>query len=623
MERLSDPLRHRGPDGGGEWTDAAAGIGFGHRRLAIIDVSEHGAQPMVSASGRTVISYNGEIYNYLTIRQQLAAAGVRFHGSSDAEVLVEAIDNWGVAPTLERLNGMFAFAAWDRYDRVLTLARDRLGEKPLYYAERDGQVGFASELRALRKLPSFCDTINETSVAAYLRWSFVPHPHTIWKGVRQLAPGTMIEFRGSDRNVVGQANTWWSLADAEAAGRTGRGERVPADATEQLDALLSDAVRLRLTSDVPLGAFLSGGVDSSLIVALAQKHLSRPLSTFTVRMPDIGFDESAHAIAVASHLSTDHHVVDLSEKEALATIPELSRVYDEPFADPSMLPTLLLSRKARSLLTVSLSGDGGDEVFAGYNRHVHGDALWRRSRRLSAPMRRRLGRALLRPSPGVVDRGARFLPSRWRRPNMGDKVQKLGRLFLEEGTSSWESLTSTWPTDDFPMASGAVPPTFAPGPELSNIESMLWFDTTVVLPDEMLTKVDRASMSTGLEVRVPFLDHRVVEWAWALPLSAKIGGRQGKKIVRDVLHRYVPRDIVDRPKMGFDPPIGAWLRGPLRPWAEDLLGPDRLRRDGWLDPEIVGRHWKEHISGARNWDYRLWSVLMFNGWLDAVAAGRI
>ena len=633
IDHATESLRHRGPDRGDRWTDAQAGIAFGHRRLAIVDLSEHGAQPMVSASGRTVVVCNGEIFNFQAIRRELTERGATFSGTGDTEVLVEAIDTWGVRDTLERVNGMFAFAAWDRSVRTLTLVRDRLGEKPMYYAERGQQVAFASELRALRRIPDMCTEIDDASVAAFLRWSFVPHPQTIWRGVRQLAPGTLVEFRSSNGRLEARTETWWSLADAEERGRAGRAAPVAADAADRLEDLLGDAVRLRLIADVPLGAFLSGGVDSSLVAALAQRHSGTPLRTFTVRMPDIGFDESVQARAVAAHLATEHETVDLSERDALAVIPELAQIYDEPFGDPSMLPMVVLSRQARTNLTVSLSGDGGDEVFAGYNRHVHGAAAWRRSRRLPTPLRRSLGWALLRPSPRFVDRAAGRLPSRWRKPNAGDKVQKLGRLLRDDGATAWESLVTTWPADDFPLAGGRLhpglgfPPAPAAGPELGPplgpVESMLWLDTVMVLPDEMLTKVDRASMSTGLEVRVPFLDHRVVEWAWALPLSAKVQGGHGKQIVREVLHRHVPAALVDRPKMGFDPPLGAWLRGPLRPWAEELLGADRLRRDGWLDAAIVRRHWDEHRAGSRNWDYRLWSVLMFNAWLDASAAGRI
>ena len=618
---MSGSLAHRGPDSAGTWFDTEAGVGLGHRRLAIVDLSSLGAQPMMSAGGRIVVSFNGQIYNYQEIRRRLSRAGVRFRGASDTEVLVEAIDAWGLATTLEQLNGMFALSVWDREQQTLTLARDRLGEKPLYYTQHDGVFAFASELRALRQLPGFAEDLDESAVTAFLHWSFVPHPGSIWKDVHQLAPGTLLEVTASPR-LATSLHTWWSLAATEARRKTERASPVPVDAADRLESLLSDAVRIRLTSEVPLGAFLSGGVDSSLVAALAQQHSTRSLRTFTVRMPEIGFDESEAAGAVAAHLGTDHHLIDLTARDALETIPQLATIYDEPFADPSMLPSVLLCREVRSGLTVSLSGDGSDEAFGGYNRHVHGANVWRKSRRLPGPLRRAMGRTLMQAPPKMIDRGARMLPTRFRVPNAGDKVQKLGLVLRSDTGQAWERMVAIWPADELPLVRPlALPP--IPTVDLSPIESMLWLDTKIVLPDQMLTKVDRASMSVGLEVRVPFLDHRIIEWAWSLPLEAKVHAGQGKRVVREVLHRFVPSTIVDRPKMGFDPPIGAWLRGPLRPWAEELLSPRRLHDDGWLDPQIVARHWKEHLNGSRNWDYRLWSVLMFTSWFEAQRTRRI
>ena len=619
VNAMTATLTHRGPDSGGVWTDVEQGLSIGHRRLAIVDLSPLGAQPMVSHSGRTVVSFNGQVYNHQEIRRRLTRAGVQFRGGSDTEVLVEAIDAWGLRRTLDEVNAMFALAVWDRSRSVLTLARDRLGEKPLYYTIDDGWVAFASEIRALRVLPEVARDVDPTAVASYFHWSFVPHPQTIWSGVAQLAPGTLVEIAAQPEFVV-HHECWWSLETVEKNGQQARQGSIPKDSADRLESLLSDSVRIRMTSDVPLGAFLSGGIDSSLIAALAQQHSTRSLRTFTVRMPDIGFDESASAAAVADHLGTEHHLVDLTEHDALEMVPRLSAIYDEPFADPSMLPTALLCREVRSMLTVSLSGDGGDEAFGGYNRHVHGADVWRRSRRLPGPVRRLIGSTLLRAGPATIDRGARMLPGRFQVPNFGDKLQKVALVMGSGEEQIWERLASTWPRSELPLQRAGAPPPVA-AIDLSPVESMLWLDTKIVLPDQMLTKVDRASMAVGLEVRVPFLDHRVIEWAWSLPLDAKIRDGLGKRVVRDVLHRMVPPAIVDRPKMGFDPPIATWLRGPLRPWAEEMLAPSRLADDGWIDANVVGRHWSEHLSGTRNWDYRLWSVLMFSSWLEGQKTG--
>ena len=625
---MSDAIAHRGPDDSGIWIDGVAGIAFGHRRLAVIDLSPAGHQPMVSASGRTVLVFNGELYNHHEIRRELEQAGHRFRGRSDTEVLVEAIERWGVRRALERSNAMLAIAVWDRDRRVLTLARDRLGEKPLYFGRIDNGrgLGFASELKALRVLPGFDTSIDERAVASLMRWSFVPHPLTICRGAAQLAPGTILEVRAVNGAIVTDEVRWWSIGDVAARGQTSRRQAEPADATEHAVELLRDSVRLRLESDVPMGAFLSGGVDSSMVAALAQESMSgAPLRTFTVRMPEVGFDESEPAAEVARHLGTDHTTIDLSERDALEAIPSLPRIYDEPFADPSMLPTALLCSVTRQHLTVSLAGDGGDEVFGGYNRHALGHALWRRAGRVPRPLRRLAARSLLIPSPSLVDATAtrlrRVLPDRLDLRNPGDKVQKMAAMLGTSGTDLWATLAATWPNPEALMVRDVPKEDLAAFAIVLEdpVEEMLLLDTELVLPDEMLVKVDRASMASALEVRLPFLDHRVVEWAWTLPMSAKVSGGQGKRIVRRALRNYLPDAIVDRPKMGFDPPLAAWLRGPLRPWAEELLSEQRLRDDGWFQPAPIRKAWAEHLSGSRNWDYRLWAVLMFNAWLTEYA----
>jgi len=616
-------LRHRGPDDEGVWADPDAGVALAMRRLAIVDLSPAGHQPMVSASGRYVLVFNGEVYDHRALRARLEAAGARFAGHSDTEVLLAAVDAWGLRAALERANAMFGLALWDRAERRLTLARDRLGEKPLYYGWAGADLVFGSELKALRGHDGFRPEVDRDSVAAYLRAGFVPHPRTIYRGVATLAPGALVTFAaGGSAGSMPEPERWWSLGDTVTAGAGARRGEVPADAVDHLDELLGDAVALRLQADVPVGAFLSGGVDSSAVVALAQARGCGPVRTFTIAMPDAGFDEAPQAKAVAAHLGTEHTEVRLSVADALAVIPRLATIYDEPFGDPSAVPTVLVSEVARRFVTVCLSGDGGDEVFAGYNRHVLGPMLWRRLGALPSPARRAAAAALLSPPRAVWDRAGALLPARVRVRNPADKVEKLSRLLgCTDVAGVYKSLAGQWDDPAGVVLGSKEPPTVAdqPGgwPRLHGaLEEFLWLDTAMVLPDDMLTKVDRASMSVGLELRVPLLDHRIVEWAWQLPSASKLRDGRGKWVLRQVLDRYVPSALVDRPKMGFDPPLGAWLRGPLRDWAEDLLAPARLADDGWFDPAPIRVQWDDHVAGRRNNDYRLWSVLMFQSWLD-------
>lgn len=617
-------LRHRGPDDEGTWVDPEAGVALALRRLAIVDLSPAGHQPMVSAGGRYVLVFNGEVYDHRAVRARLEAAGGRFVGHSDTEVLLAAIEAWGLEGALGHTNAMFGLALWDRRERRLTLARDRLGEKPLYYGWAGADLVFASELKALRAHGDFAAEVDRDSLAAYLRAGFVPHPRTIYRGVATLPPGSSVTFdAGAAPGSMPPARPWWSLADVVDAGAGDRRRPVPDGAVDELDELLGDAVGLRLQADVPVGAFLSGGIDSSAVVALARAGAAGPVRTFTVAMPDVGFDEGPEARAVAAHLGTDHTEVELSVADALGVIPRLGTVYDEPFGDPSALPTVLVSQVARRHVTVCLSGDGGDEVFAGYNRHVLGPRLWRTLGRLPPGARRAAAAALLRPPGPWWDAAGARLPSRLRVRNPGDKVEKLSRLLgAPDAAGLYGRLAGQW-DDPASLVSGAAEPVTLAGrrdrwPALHDtLEEFLWLDTAMVLPDDMLVKVDRASMAAGLEMRVPLLDHRIVEWAWRLPAAAKVRDGQGKWVLRRVLDRYVPRSLVDRPKMGFDPPLGGWLRGPLREWADDLLSPARLAADGWFDPDPVRARWREHLAGGRNHDYRLWSVLMFQSWLDA------
>jgi asparagine synthase (glutamine-hydrolysing) len=626
--RMAATLRHRGPDAGGTWADAEAGVALGFRRLAIIDLSDEGNQPMTSACGRYVAVFNGEIYNFRELRRQLEPAGPRFRGHSDTEVLLAGFTTWGVESTLRRCNGMFALAVWDREARVLQLARDRIGEKPMYYGWAGGAWLFGSELKALRAHPGFRAEIDRDALALYLRHKYVPAPFSIYRGIRKLPPGTLLTFDGAVPGQEPEPAPYWSPREAAEAGPDPRLEA--GDATEQLDALLREAVGLRMEADVPLGAFLSGGIDSSTVVALMQAQSSRPVKTFTVGYEDPQFDEAADAMAVARHLGTDHTALCVTPRDCMEVIPRLPELYDEPFADSSQIAVYLVSELARRHVTVSLSGDGGDELFGGYNRYVWGPQAWRKAQRLPRPLRRAAAAALTSRSPEswehLLRRLGRLAPGAANQRLAGDKLYKLARLFgvsrpeelYLELVSHWsEPLSLVVGARDLPTAP-TEPERWArvPGPA----EHMMFLDLITYLPDDILTKLDRASMGVSLEARVPLLDHRVVEFAWQVPLALKVRDGTAKWLLRQVLHRYVPPHLVERPKMGFGVPIDRWLRGPLRDWAEALLDRSRLASDGYLDPQPVRARWEEHLSGRRDWQYPLWDVLMFQAWLDETKA---
>jgi asparagine synthase (glutamine-hydrolysing) len=623
-------IRHRGPDDAGSWADERTGVALGHRRLSVIDLSPAGHQPMVSASGRFAIVFNGEIYDYQDLRAELESQGVAFRGHSDTEVLLEAIERWGLVPALQRTIGMFAFALWDAKDRVLHLARDRMGEKPLYHGFAGGDFLFASETKALRAHPSFTGGLDRDTLALFLRLAYVPAPHCVFEGFRQLPPGCTLSLPHSAL-VAGPAACaahvpapYWSLREAARAGLADPFTGTVEEAVDELERLLRDAVRRQVVSDVPLGAFLSGGIDSSTVVALMAVQSTEPVRTFTMSFREKDHDEALFARAIARHLGTRHEEQVVTPEEALAVIPQLPEIWDEPFADPSQVPTFMVARLARRHVTVSLSGDGGDELFGGYSRYVWARNIGRVLAVLPPSLRAASGRAVKavpeRAWSSVLSALGTVVPPVARRANAGEKVHRLADLLaLPEARDVYLRLVSHW-LDPSALVPGAREPGTAltPGdvepPWRDPVERMQLVDSLTYLPDDILVKVDRAAMAVSLESRVPLLDHRVVEFAWRLPPQWKVRDGRGKWILRQVLKRHVPPRLWERPKAGFGVPIETWLRGPLRDWAESLLSERSLTADGLLDPRPIRDAWKEHLEGRRPHHYRLWNVLMLQAW---------
>jgi len=629
VQRMGNIIAHRGPDDSGYWLDDNAGIALGHRRLAVVELSAAGHQPMHSSSEQFVLVFNGEIYNHLDLRIELQNAGAApvWRGYSDTETLLAGFSAWGIQGTIERCIGMFAFAVWDRAARVLTLARDRLGEKPLYYgwqgSGKDECFLFGSELKALKAHPVFVAGINRDALALLMRHNYIPAPYSIYQGINKLLPGTLLTVSLDKREP--QFTTYWSLAEVATAGVRTPFVGGDLEAVDSLENLLKASIRQQMVADVPLGAFLSGGIDSSTIVALMQAQSSRPVQTFTIGFNESGYNEAVYAKEVARHLGTDHTEMYVSPALALDVIPRLPALYCEPFADVSQIPTFLVSQLAKQKVTVSLSGDAGDELFAGYNRYVMTSNIWGKISRLPISVRKMSAAGIRALSPTMWNRclsPLKFLmPSAMQQGNLGAKLHKGAAVLSAKNIEElYLGLVSHWSPKALVL--GAFePPTFLAGnaPNLLGLDSiacMMALDAISYLPDDILVKVDRAAMGVALEGRMPFLDHRVVDFAWRLPQSMKLRNGVGKWVLRQVLERHVPQRLIDRPKMGFGVPIDSWLRGPLRPWAEELLDDTRLRNEGYFNPRPIREKWKEHLSGKCNWQYYLWGVLMFQAWLE-------
>ncbi len=619
-------IRHRGPDASSKWLDETVGVALGHVRLSILDLSDAGAQPMASATGRYVIVFNGEIYNHFDMRSELDSEFSRsWRGHSDTETLLAGIETWGLDATLKRCVGMFALVLWDAQDQTLVLARDRLGEKPLYYSWQNGTFAFASELKALMHLPLPEPTVDRQALCMLLKHGYIPAPYTIYVGVSKLQPGQMLSLRWESGAISAPAHkAYWSFAEVRAGALFNPFLGSDAEAIDLLETSLKTAVQGQMLSDVPLGAFLSGGVDSSIIVALMQSVSEKPVKTFSIGFNESGYSELEHACAVANHLKTDHTELVVTPADALAVIPRLPEIYDEPFADVSQIPTYVVSQLAKTQVTVSLSGDGGDELFTGYNRYVWGERVWRTVASLPLGLRRVISRGVRKVAPAqwdwLLSRVSWLLPRRWRFKTVGNKLHRLAAaLGAGSGKEFYEALSAKW-IDPAAVVLGVDAASCSvsqlPGNGKLSIEDMMAMDTLSYLPDDILVKVDRAAMACSLETRVPLLDHRVVELAWRMPLRLKVRDGDGKWVLRRLLDRYVPRALMDRPKMGFDVPLDSWLRGPLKEWAEKLLSADRLQREGYFDVRQIRTKWEDHLSGRCNWQGQLWCVLMFQAWLE-------
>ncbi len=637
LNAMTDAISYRGPDDSGEWLDIESGIALGHRRLSILDLSVQGHQPMVSASGRYVIAFNGEIYNHIFLRKRIEDSIFNteslikqdvniWRGHSDTEIMLAAIDRWGLVEALNQFNGMFSFALWDKKEKILHLARDRIGEKPLYYGWMADSFVFGSELKCIKANPGWQGSIDRGALALYLRHNYIPAPYSIYKGINKLLPGNIISIPLSAK--IGEElkpREYWSLKSVAENGSNQVFKKNYKESVSELEFLLKDAVNLRMEADVPLGAFLSGGIDSSLVVALMQDQSVHPVKTFTIGFHETGYDEAKHAKAVAKHLGTDHNELYVTAKEAMSVIPNLPHIYDEPFADSSQIPTFLISKITRQHVKVALSGDGGDELFGGYNRYFWGKNIWGKVGWMPKSSRLAIASLLTKFSVEkwntIFSSVDIFIP-KWLQINMpGDKLHKISRILdCETQEAMYRGLVSFWDPASVLLNSSEPLTALTDKSQWADLkdftEIMMFLDTISYLPDDILTKVDRATMAVSLEGRIPILDHRVVEFSWKLPLEMKIRNGQGKWALRKILNNYVPNELIERPKMGFGIPIDDWLRGPLREWAENLLDDTKLKNDGYFNSSVVRDKWNEHLSGYRNWSSIIWNILMFQAWLE-------
>ncbi|MFW2439327.1 MAG: asparagine synthase (glutamine-hydrolyzing) [Arenicellales bacterium] len=625
---MASMLFHRGPDDAGVWVNREHGVALGHRRLSIQDLSSSGHQPMESSSGRYVVTYNGEIYNFHHLQTELASLGHEFRGHSDTEVLLAAVEAWGLADALTRFTGMFAIALWDKKQRVLSLARDRIGEKPLYYGWQGGSLLFGSELKALRVHPDWQNNINRNALALYMQHNYVPAPYSIYQDIHKLTPGTFLHIPHSTQpGVLPTPVPYWNMKDVAESGVRNPVDLTDEKAIDTLDSLLRESIRNQMVSDVPLGAFLSGGYDSSAVVALMQAESTQQIKTFSIGFHDEAYNEADHAKRVASHLGTEHTELYMTPEQAMDVIPRLPYLYDEPFSDSSQIPTFLVSEMTRQYVTVALSGDGGDELFAGYDRYFFANSFWNKTGRIPYPLRRVLASGIKGLNPAMLSSLLRWispdLSSFGGQGSPEDKLHKGAELLMfRRFEGLYHGLISHW-KDTANLVLGAEEALTqltdsSQWAELADcMQRMQYLDAVSYLPDDILVKVDRAAMGVSLETRVPFLDHRVVEYAWSLPQHLKVRNGEGKWILRRVIDKYIPSTMMDRPKMGFAVPIDSWLRGPLRDWAESLLNEHRLREEGFFNPSPIRKKLAEHMSGERNWQHHLWDVLMFESWLES------
>lgn len=608
---MTSELIHRGPDSEGQWIDTASGVALGHRRLSILDLTPSGHQPMASRCGRFMIVFNGEIYNHIDLRRRLSGQRIDWRGHSDTETLIEAIATWGLATTLKRSLGMFSMAVWDRQTSTLSLARDRFGEKPLYYLAKDALVLFASELRAMECHPAFQAHISLDALARYFDKGYIPGPLSIYEDVYKLPPGSVVSFNAAS-GWRGTPEAYWEITEAS------RHKEAPSndDAVSAIEPVFRDAVARQMISDVPIGAFLSGGIDSSLVVAQMQELSSRPINTFTIGFEQAAYDEAEQARRVATHLGTNHTEVRVTDQHLLALAPNVANVYDEPFADASQIPTILLCQLARQHVTVALSGDGADELFGGYRRYTDGPALLRLTRPIPSIARKAIARGITSIPPAILN----GLPTRL--SDLSEKANKVGAMLSMDSVDALHAHLTTHPWPYGSPVRGALSDLDLAKRPLSgatddaSIRHMMQLDIQSYLPDDILVKVDRAAMASSLETRAPFLDPLVAQAAWRLPESALINRRRGKMVLRHMLEKRLPDSLLSSSKRGFTPPLGTWLKGPLRPWAENLLDPLKLKAQGILDTQVVQRMWREHQSGSRSWTYQLWDILMFQAWLD-------